>query len=134
MYRIQEKEEIERSWRRLTHSFVDVQAVQKLRAGIKYITKYLSKSKHRNLSQTLGLALCWLFRKRSFAVSGDFHKILYVMIGSKYRLIQTDLFGHEVELKVVWVFIGIFPADKLGITRNEWRKIITDRKTLSKIL
>jgi len=120
VYRIQEKEEFEKSWRKRTHSFVDVQAVRKLREGIKYITKYLSKTKHKNQNQTLGLALCWLFRKQSFAVSGDFHELVYAMVETKHRRIQTDLFGKEVDLNIVWVFIGIFPADKLGITRNEW--------------
>ena len=128
IYRIKEKEEFEKSY----HSFVDVQDVQKLKKGIKYITKYLSK--YTAKSQTLTIALCWLFRKRSFAVSGDFHEILYAMIETRHRLIQTDLFGHEIELKVVWVFIGIFPAEKLGITRNEWRKTITDRQILNEIL
>ena len=56
------------------------------------------------------------------------------MIETKHQLIQTDLFGNEVELKVVWIFIGLFPANKLGITRNEWRKTITDREVLNKIL
>jgi len=130
VYRIQEKKVFEKSW----HSFVDVQAVRKLRQGIRYITKYLLKSKHQNQTTALGLALCWLFRKRSFAVSGDFYEILYAMIETKHRLIQTDLFGYEVDLRVVWVFIGIFPADKLGITRNEWRKTITDRAILNEIL
>ena len=103
-----------------------------MRKGISYVTKYLRKDEH--LLQTLTLALCWLFRKRSFAVSGDFYELLYAMIETKHRLIQTDLFGHEIYLKVVWVFIGIFPADKLGITRNEWRKTITDRAILNEIL
>ena len=40
IYRIKEKEQFEKSY----HSFVDVQAVQKLKKGIKYITKYLSKN------------------------------------------------------------------------------------------
>ena len=67
-------------------------------------------------------------------MSGGFQKVVYAMIETEHRLIQTDLFGHEVELKVVWVFIGIFPADKLGITRNEWRKTITDSAILNEIL
>jgi hypothetical protein len=128
VYRIKGKTEFEKSY----HSFVDVEAVRKMREGISYVTKYLRKSGHQ--LQTLTLALCWLFRKRSFAVSGDFHEILYAVIETKYRLIQTDLLGNEIELKVVWVFIGIFPASKLGIDRNEWRKIIVDRKILNEIL
>jgi len=42
--------------------------------------------------------------------------------------------GEEVNVVVVWVFIGIFSAEKLGITRNEWRKTITDRVILNEIL
>ena len=103
-----------------------------MRKGISYIMKYLRKDEHP--LQTLTLALCWLFRKRSFAVSGDFHELLYAMIETKHRLIQTNLFGNEVDLEVVWVFIGIFPADKLGITHNEWRKKITDKEILCEIL
>jgi len=57
LYRIAEKEAFEKSY----HSFVDVEAVQKMKRGIKYITKYLSK--YTAESQTLTLALCWLFRK-----------------------------------------------------------------------
>ena len=67
-------------------------------------------------------------------MNGDFHKATYAMINVQYRLIQTDLFSHEISLKVVWVFIGIFPALKLGITRNEWRKTIADREVLNEIL
>ena len=40
-------------------------------------------------------------------------------------LIQTDLFGNKLELNVEWVFIGIFPATKLGIDRDEWRKLLS---------
>ena len=54
IYRIAEKEAFEKSY----HSFVDVQAVRKLREGIKYILKYLSKNKYMGKSQTLTLALC----------------------------------------------------------------------------
>ena len=50
------------------------------------------------------------------------------------QMIQTNLMGEEVTINVVWVFIGIFSAKKLRITRNEWRKKITDKEILSKIL
>lgn len=51
-----------------------------------------------------------------------------------FRFIQTDLFGNEIDLKVVWIFIGIFPASKLGIDSNEWQKIINNEKLLEQIL
>ena len=128
VYRIEEKEEFERSY----HSFVDVQAVRKMWKGVKYITKYLSKTKYAVKSQTLTLALCWLFRKQSFAISGDFKDL--ILRDTKKMIVQLALFGEELSIKLVWIFIGIFSAQKLGINRNEWRKVITDREILNAIL
>jgi len=42
--------------------------------------------------------------------------------------------GEETTLNVVWVLIGIFSAEKLGITRNEWWKKITDQAVLNEVL
>jgi len=109
VYRIAEKEAFTKSY----HSFVDVQTVRKLREGIKYILKYLSKTKYAGKSQKLTLALCWLFKKRSFAVSGDFQEAVYTIFKIQYRSIQTDIFGNKVEYQIIWVFIGIFQASKL---------------------
>ena len=82
----------------------------------------------------LTLALCWLFRKQSFAVSGEFRDVIYAKMEVRCRFVQMDLDGNMVDLRVVWIFIGIFSAEKLGITRNEWWKTITDKQILSKIL
>ena len=128
-YRILEKEEFEKLW----HSFVDVQAIRKFREGVKYVTKYLTKTKNNSKTQVLTLALCWLFRKRSFAISGDMYEVIEVSINHG-QMIQTNLMGEEVIINVVWVFIGIFSAEKLGITLNEWRKTITDKQVLNEIL
>jgi hypothetical protein len=35
-------------------------------------------------SQTLTLALCWLFKKRSFAVSGDFQEAIYTVLKIRF--------------------------------------------------
>jgi len=128
-YRILEKAEFEKSW----HSFVDVQAIRKFREGIRYVTKYLTKTRNESQIQVLTLALCWLFRKRSFAISGDMYELIQISIHHRKR-IQIDLLGEEIILNEVWVFIGIFSAEKLGITHNEWRKTITDREVLNEIL
>ena len=66
-------------------------------------------------------------------MSGDFSELILAITTTKSRLIQTDLFGNEIDLKVVWVFIGIFPASKLGIGHNEWRRVITDKTMLNEI-
>ena len=102
--RILEKESFEKSY----HSFVDVQAVRKIKEDIKYVTKYLTKTRHESQTQSLTLALCWLFRKRSFAVNGDFLESLTTSKRKRdNRLVQIDLQGVEIRLKVEFIFIGI---------------------------
>jgi hypothetical protein len=128
-YRILEKEAFEKSW----HSLVHVQAIRKFREGVRYVTKYLTKTKNNSKTHILTLALCWLFRKRSFAISGDMQEVIESSIGHG-QMIQTSLMSEEVTINVVWVFIGIFSAEKLGITHNEWRETITDREVLNEIL
>jgi len=130
IYRIDEKEEFEKGWR----SFVDVQAIGELKEGIRYITKYLTKTKNESKIQDLTLALCWLFRKRSYAVSGDFLESLKTSIKQTKKFVQTDLQGVEMHLKIEYLFIGIFHAKRLAIDCNEWRKVITDKKVLREIL
>jgi hypothetical protein len=48
--------------------------------------------------------------------------------------VQTDLLGNKLQLKVEWIFIGIFSASKLGIDRNEWWKVIVNKEILNNIL
>ena len=122
-YRVLEKEEFEKSY----HSFVDVQAIQEIREGIRYVMKYLTKTRNESQTQNLTLALCWLFRKHSFAISGDFHKLIVTTIKSCI-LVQVDLHGVEIRLKVECIFVVILSAERLGIDRNEWWKVITDRE------
>jgi hypothetical protein len=130
VYRIEAKEAFEKAY----HSFVDVQAVRKVREGIKYLIKYLSKTQYAVQSQTLTLALCWLFKKRSFAVSGDLKEAIYSILNVQFQCIQFNLFGNAIKLRIEWVFIGVFSASMLRIDCNEWRKVITDNEVLSKIL
>ena len=59
---------------------------------------------------------------------------IYTIIGNSSYSFQSDLYGHEIELKVSWVFIGIFHASKLGIDCKEWRKTIVDKEILNEIL
>jgi len=116
IYRIAEKDVFEKAYQ----SFVDVQAIQKVNEGIKYITKYLSKSQYEAKSQILTLTLCWIFRKRFFAVSGDFHSIIYAKLKISSQFIQTNRFGNEIISRAKWVLIGIYSADLLGIISSVW--------------
>jgi hypothetical protein len=128
-YRVLEKEAFEKSY----HSFVDVQAIRETKDEIRYVAKYLTKTRRESQIQTLTLALCWLFRKQSFAISGDLHKLMVTKTKS-HIMVQVDLQGVAVSLKVEYIFIGIFSAKRLGIDWNEWWKVITDREVLRDIL
>jgi hypothetical protein len=49
-------------------------------------------------------------------------------------MVQTNLQGAAIRLRVEWVFIGIFSAERLGIDRDEWWKVITDKEVLRDIM
>lgn len=64
----------------------------------------------------------------------SFHELIVAKTKRSSALVQIDLQGVEINLKVEGVFIGIFSAKSLGIDQNEWRKTITDREVLNEIL
>ena len=67
----------------------------------------MSKSKYPSRTQTLTLALCWLFKKRSFAVSGDFQDLIVVLLNPKWKkFLQVDLLGSLIT-NVKWLFVGV---------------------------
>jgi len=61
------------------------------------------------------------------------HEVMVISVNHG-QMIQTNLMGEEVTINVVWMFIGIFSAEKFGITLNQWRKTIADRAILNEIL
>jgi hypothetical protein len=70
-FRIREKDAIAEGW----HSNVDVKAMSSLTGGLSYLKKYLLKGidvLKADLKGLKTLALCWLYRKRAFSVSGNF--------------------------------------------------------------
>ena len=71
-------------------------------------------------SQTLTLALCWLFKKRSFAVSGDFYEAVYTVLKIRYRFVQADLFGNKIISKVEWILTGIYSTELLNVDSSVW--------------
>ena len=79
----------EKSW----YSFVDVQAIRKFREGVRYVTKYLTKTRKESQTQKLTLALCWLFRKRSLDISRDMYELIQIPVNHRKMTIQTDLTG-----------------------------------------
>jgi len=61
---------LKRCW---IHGFSDVELVDSFSGGVRYLSKYLVKSTSASLAGVKGiraLAMCWVFHKRSFSVSG----------------------------------------------------------------
>lgn len=125
VWRIQNKEVFEAGWK----SFVDVQAVKDLSGGLFYVSKHILKNEitpgpalEEDLwKYYLTLSLCWIFLKRSYAVSKGFLDLMKSMrISNSMRSVQLDLFGEKVLEEIVWVFLGIYSASRLGIVDNSW--------------
>ena len=135
-YRVRdgERKEIQKGY----HSFVDVQAVRSLKSGISYVIKYITKGHknpgsvsesglRKNLSKST-LALCWLFRKQSFAISKDFSDLINTLHNSNRKTVfQMDLHGSAIIERVVWICLGVFSALELGIEDSSWTKRLEPR-------
>jgi hypothetical protein len=138
-YRVEEKGDLQTSW----HSFVDVVAVRTVQGALRYCKRYIARKNidvaHVSHARTiqangsvsdLDMALMWLFRKRSFAVSGEFREalsdLIRVMHNSNAKsMVQMALDGSKAEELEVWYrWLGVFGALELGITHNEWFKFL----------
>lgn len=122
VWRIHEKSDLEPYW----HSYIDVRAVDNLCYSINYIKKYVTKASHfegHGKKSVKTLAMCWIFRKKAFYVSGQFKKALSDLIKSlcisKRTLTQVDLFG-TVPKSNSWCVLGFVGRKTLGEIGNEW--------------
>jgi len=146
-FRISEKNEISELW----HSFVDIQAISSLRAVFSYLKKHqekvilgLSGSIQEGEDLKIGfdladvkglrtLFLCWLFRKRSFSVSGDFREVLSDLISHLHNSNmerQVDLDGNVVK-EWEYDFLGVFSGSELGIPSGIWVKRLSEAEVSS---
>jgi hypothetical protein len=117
VWRISEKSELEASW----PAFIDCRAVRTASAVIRYIRKRVLQGTDKGdvESGDLTLALCWVFRKRSFAMSGDLQSSLGDLIARLHNSkLQSCLDGGFV--KEIWVCLGIFSAAEIGLTGEVW--------------
>jgi len=119
-YRVYHKGDLETSW----HSFVDVVAIKNLRGALVYVKRYITRVQGQgnddDFMSDLSMALAWLFRKRTFSLSGDFRKLYseYVsdLINGMHNsnLVQSFLGGGCEPKKEVWYeFLGVFVWWKL---------------------
>lgn len=136
-FRIKEKEDLAQLW----HSHIDVQAISSLKNVFSYLKKHQEKVilglsgsiqesekvvgfDLENIKGLRTLFLCWLFRKRSFSVSGRFQMVLSDLISTLHNSNmekQVDLMGIVVS-EWVYVFLGVFSGGELGIPQYIWSK------------
>jgi hypothetical protein len=143
VYRVHGKEVFEHGY----HSFVDVQGVRTLNDAMRYVSKDITKSYQMNQGsesdvrkQILTLALCWIFRKRSYSFGGGrrsedgrmlekgfFDDLIRHLHNSKK--VQLDLDGHVVAWTVMWVLLKgkdgstTWSGGVLGLRGHVWTRV-----------
>jgi hypothetical protein len=129
-FRIKEKDIIAECW----HSNVDVKAMSSLTGGFNYLKKYLLKGIDFENADSKGiktLALCWVYRKRAFAVSGSFRKALNDLItdlhNSNRPTAQTTLLG-EIIPEEPYHLLGFANGENLLIDKNTWFTILNKQQ------
>lgn len=129
-FRVKEKDTISEGW----HSNVDVKAMSSLAGGFSYLKKYLLKGIDLERADSKGLktlALCWVFRKRAFAVSGQFRQALNDLIkdlhNSNKPTLQTTLLG-EIIQSTPYVLLGFVKGTDLNIEADLWFTILDSQQ------
>ena len=121
-YRLQSRldlADIKSGWKA---GFVDVQLCSSVASAGRYLGKYLTKCCDHSRTDTKGvktLALAWIFRKRSFSISGDFLDAYLDLIkassNSKEFAVQLRLSGSPIYVSVVkWELFGFYLGDRVG--------------------
>lgn len=137
-FRVQEKEDLVCGY----PSFVDAQAMHSWKGAVRYVGKYILKQLSEEVvddpgdvnKQILTLALCWIFRKRSFSMSRDFVDLIRQLHISKSQEVQLDLLGSEVKEEVTWIFLGVYTARDLGLPPLlQTQKVEPSRELFEKI-
>jgi hypothetical protein len=119
---INKKEFFEPYW----HSWTKIKAVYNLKGGLNYLKKYIMKCaeyQHEDHKGKITLAMCWVFRKKAFYVSGQFRKALSDLINqlcsSKTRKIQLNLLNVALKSNP-WKVLGFINVYLLGFNAKEW--------------
>jgi hypothetical protein len=150
-FRIKESREISSFW----NAHVDIQAISSLRSLFTYLKKHQEKIilglsgsiQDHGKDPTVGfdlenvkglrtLFLCWIFRKRSFSVSGCFrekiHEFISHLHNSNMLNGQKDLFGADLQ-EWNYVFLGIWSGSDLGIESFIWVRVL-EKEKIEKLL
>jgi hypothetical protein len=119
---INEKEFFEPYWR----SWTKIKAVYNLKGGLTYLKKYIMKCaeyQHDDHKGKITLAMCWVFRKKAFYVSGEFRKalsdLITILCSSKTREIQLNLLNEKLKPNP-WKVLGFIGASLLNVDVEIW--------------
>jgi hypothetical protein len=132
VWRIHEKHDFEPYW----HSWQDIKAVYNIRGGLNYLKKYIMKCveySNADVKAKQTLAMCWIFRKKAFYVSGQFRQALSDLIttlcSSKTRKIQLNLLNEELKPNS-WKVLGFIGASLLDFDVEVWTFKLTAEQML----
>jgi hypothetical protein len=127
VWRIDEKRDLEPYW----HSWQGIKAVYNIRGGLNYLKKYIMKCAEYNHSDAKGkqtLAMCWVFRKKAFYVSGQFRKalsdLIFAICSSKTKKIQLTLLGAQLEPNT-WRVLGFVGVEIIGVNPGQWTILLS---------
>jgi hypothetical protein len=125
-------EALKRCW---THGFSDSEMVSSYQGGVRYLSKYLVKSTSLKEAGSKGektLAMCWLFHRRSFSISGElFSDEISILCNSNlnsakrnseecFLKVGVDLYGNPILEKVTkWCLFGFCLRET--VLWNDWR-------------
>ena len=120
-FRIHEKDAFKDGW----HSNIDIKAMSSLAGGFSYLKKYLLNGidfERADSKALKTLALCWVYKKRAFSVSGHFRKLLTNLINELKSLrrisCQTTLLGKIIPEEKFYV-LG-FVSEEIIALRGVW--------------
>lgn len=125
-FRIQEKAEFEPYW----HSFIDVQAISSMKCLVNYVMKYqikIHEGHEEGKYSSKTLAFMWLFRKRSYSVSGQFREMFSDLIRDLHN--SNMVAGQD---RGSWECLGVFGAGDLHAS-GEWVVEVDERTALKLI-
>jgi len=98
-----------------------------LAGGFSYQKKYLLKNIDAEKADSKALktlALCWVYRKRAFSVSGRFRQLLHDLIrdmhNSNCQLRQVTLEGGILVQEYRFYVLGFVPADVVRLEKDIW--------------
>jgi hypothetical protein len=77
------------------------------------------------------LALCWVYKKRAFSVSGQFRKALTDLITDLHnpnrKLVQVTLSG-EVLAEERFYLLGFVKAEFIGLDKDVWFALLDSKQ------